>query len=82
VRRYVRAILQYIDVSRDSSLYRSPVDARADAKAVLVISVQLRAESPDRFLVGYSDNASGSDSVDLMRTDRTSFVTLGYAWVR
>jgi len=33
-------------------------------------------------LVGYSDNATGTQAIDLMRTDRTFFVKAGYAWVR
>jgi hypothetical protein len=33
-------------------------------------------------LVGYSDNASGTQAIDLTRTDRTFFMKVGYAWVR
>jgi len=33
-------------------------------------------------LVGYSDNASGMQAIDLTRTDRTFFTKVGYARVR
>jgi len=33
-------------------------------------------------LVGYSDNASGTQAIDLTRTDRTFFTKVGYARVR
>jgi hypothetical protein len=31
--------------------------------------------------MGYSDNAAGTERVDLHRQDRTFFVKIGYAWV-
>ena len=33
------------------------------------------------FLMGYSDNASASEAIDLTRPDRTFFMKIGYAWV-
>jgi hypothetical protein len=33
-------------------------------------------------LMGYSDNASGTQTIGLTRTDRTFFMKVGYAWVR
>jgi hypothetical protein len=80
LRTYVRAIFQYTDVDRATSLYLSPVAASAQrAFTQLLFSYKLNPQTV--LLLGYSDNAQGSVNYDLTRSDRTVFVKVGYAWV-
>jgi hypothetical protein len=81
LRTFVRAILQYTDITRDPTLYVS----RAAPETRRLFSQYLfsyKINPQTVFLVGYSDNASGTEMVDLTRTDRTFFTKVGYAWVR
>jgi hypothetical protein len=81
LRTFVRAILQYTDVTRDPALYIAPTAAGTRRLfSQYLFSYKLNPQTV--FLVGYSDNASGSQTVDLARTDRTFFTKIGYAWVR
>jgi hypothetical protein len=81
LRTFVRAILQFTDIARDPALYlfsTAPETRRLFSQ--YLFSYKLNPQTV--FLVGYSDNASGTQTVDLARTDRTFFMKLGYAWVR
>jgi hypothetical protein len=63
------------------SLYLSPTGAHVRRLFTqYLLSYKLNPQTV--FLLEYSDNASGTQSVDLTRTDRTLFLKLGYAWVR
>ena len=81
LRTFVRAILQFTDITRDPSLYSFPI--APETRRVFsqyLFSYKLNPQTV--VLVGYSDNASGTQTVDLTRTDRTLFMKIGYAWVR
>jgi hypothetical protein len=79
VRTFVRAILQYTDISRDPSLYGFPVEPRTRGLfSQYLFSYKFNPQTV--LFLGYSDNAAGSLGVDLRRQDRTFFVKLGYAW--
>ncbi|MCX6544088.1 MAG: DUF5916 domain-containing protein [Acidobacteria bacterium] len=80
VRTFVRAILQYTDITRDPSLYATAVDGHSRRLfSQYLFSYKLNPQTV--LFAGYSDNASASQSADLLRQDRTFFVKLGYAWV-
>lgn len=80
VRTFVRAVLQYTDVTRDVEAYTFPVAGRTRRLfSQYLFSYKLNPQTV--LFVGYSDNADAVRSADLRRTDRTFFLKLGYAWV-
>ena len=80
VRAFVRAILQYTDISRDPSLYLSAVDSRTRRLFTqFLLSYKLNPQTV--LFAGYSDNASARPGNDLSKQNRTFFLKLGYAWV-
>ena len=79
VRTFVRAILQYTDISRDPDLYLFPVESRTRRFfSQYLFSFKLNPQTV--IFAGYSDNAAGMQGVDLQQQNRTFFVKLGYAW--
>jgi len=79
-RMFVRAILQRLNVDRDAALYSFPTAEKTETLfSQLLFSYKLNPQTV--LFVGYSDNQLGVDRIDLMRTDRTFFVKLGYAWI-
>ncbi|MGE0446063.1 MAG: DUF5916 domain-containing protein [Vicinamibacterales bacterium] len=79
-RTFVRVILQYRDTTRDPLLYRSQVGASSrQFFSQWLFSYKVNPQTV--FLAGYSDNASGTNVLDLARTDRTFFLKVGYAWL-
>jgi len=79
VRTFVRAILQYTDISRDPDLYLFPVEQRTRRFfSQYLFSFKLNPQTV--IFAGYSDNAAGMEGVDLQQQNRTFFVKLGYAW--
>jgi hypothetical protein len=82
VRAFVRAILQYTDIERDPALYTFPVEPRTRRLfQQYLFSYKLNPQTV--LFVGYSDNSLNAQpqSIDLLRTDRTLFIKLGYALV-
>lgn len=80
VRTFVRAILQYTDISRNPGAYLFPVDSRTRRLfSQYLFSYKLNPQTV--LFAGYSDNANGTQGVDLQQANRTFFVKLGYAWV-
>jgi hypothetical protein len=76
---FFRAILQYMDVLRNPSLYDTAVDARSKTLfSQLLFSYKLNPRTV--VFLGYTDNAMTDPSLRLMKTDRTLFVKIGYAW--
>jgi hypothetical protein len=81
LRTFIRAILQYTDITRDPALYFAPTSAVTHRLfSQYLFSYKLNPQTV--LLVGYSDNASGTQTVDLVRSDRTFFLKVGYAWVQ
>ena len=80
VRTFVRAILQFTDISRNVDLYTSPVSASTRRLfSQYLFSYKLNPQTV--LLVGYSDNSAGETRAPLVQTNRTFFVKIGYAWV-
>jgi hypothetical protein len=79
VRTFVRAILQYTDISRDADLYLFPVDSRTRRFfSQYLFSFKLNPQTV--VFAGYSDNSAAVTGNDLQQQNRTFFVKLGYAW--
>ncbi len=79
-RCFLRAIVQYRDVGRDPAMYALSVDPRSRRVfAQFLFSYKLNAQTV--LFVGYSDNSAGVSSASLVRTDRTFFLKIGYAWM-
>jgi hypothetical protein len=79
VRTFVRAILQYTDITRDPDLYLYPVAPRSRRFfSQYLFSYKLNPQTV--IFAGYSDNSAALQSNDLRQQDRTFFVKLGYAW--
>jgi hypothetical protein len=80
VHTFVRAILQFTDVSRNPDLYTSPVSASTRRLfSQYLFSYKLNPRTV--LLVGYSDNAAGAARESFVQTNRTFFVKIGYAWI-
>jgi hypothetical protein len=78
---FVRAIVQFLHVSRNPALYFFPVLPRTQTFFTqLLFSYKLNPQTV--LFVGYSDNYSGMTGLDITQTDRTFFVKVGYAWTR
>lgn len=79
-RTFLRAILQYTDVSRDPARYLEPIDAHSTRLfAQYLLSYKLNPQTV--LLAGYSDNYNGGAGLSLTRANRTFFVKVGYAWL-
>ena len=83
VRTFVRAIVQYTDVTRDPSLYAFPVPERSRRFfSQYLFSYKVNPQTV--VFVGYSDTYLGgrdTTTIDLTQTNRTFFMKLGYAWL-
>jgi hypothetical protein len=84
IRTFVRAILQYEDLTRNPGLYNDPVSASEEHLFTqLLFSYKLNPQTV--LFLGYSDNSSGTElaeqTIDLTRSDRTLFFKVGYALV-
>jgi hypothetical protein len=79
VRTFVRAILQYTDISRDPDLYLFPVEPRTRRFfSQYLFSFKLNPQTV--VFAGYSDDSAAVTGNDLQQQNRTFFVKLGYAW--
>jgi hypothetical protein len=78
VRTFVRAILQYQDISRNTDLYLRPVRPQdKELFGQFLFSYKLNPQTV--LFLGYTDDRFGLQGIDLTQTDRTFFVKLGYA---
>lgn len=80
VRTFVRAIIQYTDISRDPALYRFQVEPRT-RRLFSQFLFSFKVNPQTVLFLGYSDNAANATHIDLQGQDRTFFIKLGYAWV-
>jgi len=79
LRTYFRALLQYRNITRNPARFEESVSPEDDGLLnQLLFSYKLNPSAV--FLLGYADNRSGSDELDLTLSDRTFFLKLGYAW--
>jgi hypothetical protein len=80
VRMFVRAIIQYLNLTQNQSLYTFPVDAETRTLFTqFLFSYKLNPQTV--VFVGYSDNRLGLQGIDLLQTDRTFFMKVGYAFL-
>jgi hypothetical protein len=78
VRTFVRAILQYQDLSRNTDLFLRPVRPEEEEFfGQFLFSYKLNPQTV--LFLGYTDGRFGVQGVDLMQTDRTFFLKVGYA---
>jgi hypothetical protein len=81
VRTFVRAIVQYLDVARNTDLYVFPVSSKTQTVFTqFLFSYKLNPQTVA--FIGYSDNYLGMTGLDITQTDRTFFIKIGYAWTR
>jgi hypothetical protein len=80
VRTYVRAILQYQDISRDPGLYTFDVDSRErDLFGQFLFAYKINPQTV--LFTGYTDSRLGQFGIPLTQTDRTFFLKIGYAFL-
>jgi len=78
VRTFLRAIIQYTHINRNTAVYVSQADPLTKELFVqFLFSYKLNPQTV--LFIGYSDNHSGLRSIPLTRTDRTFFLKIGYA---
>ena len=78
-RAFVRAIVQYRDLSRNPALYERPVTKETQRLFTQALfSYKLNPRTV--FFLGYSDNWLGVTETDVTQMDRSVFMKLGYAW--
>ncbi|MCB1041556.1 MAG: carbohydrate binding family 9 domain-containing protein [Acidobacteria bacterium] len=80
LRTFLRAIVQYRDVTRTPENYSIEVDRHSeDLFTQFLFSYKLNPQT--LILAGYSDNYAGRDPYDLTQTDRSYYLKVGYAWL-
>ena len=80
LRTFVRAIAQRLDLKRNLDLYIEPQTSPSQQLfAQLLFSYKLNPQTV--FFVGYSNTNAETESIARIRTNRTVFVKLGYAWL-
>jgi hypothetical protein len=76
---FFRAILQYVDISRNQLLYIDEVEPKERTFFTqLLFSYKLNPRTV--IFIGYTDNRLGYLNTNLAQTDRTVFFKLGYAF--
>jgi hypothetical protein len=79
-RAFVRAILQYRWLHQNPVAYEWEVTEDSENLFTqFLFSYKLNARTV--VFAGYSDNSFGMQTTGLVRTNRTFFIKLGYAWV-
>jgi hypothetical protein len=78
-RTMVRAILQYQDIDRNPGLHVAPVKSESQSFFSQFL-FSYRVNPQTLLFLGYSDNHLGEDGATVVRTGRTLFLKLGYAW--
>ncbi len=79
-RWFIRAIAQFQDVGRNPDMYSFPVaDSARTLFTQFLFSYKINPQTV--LFLGYSDNALGARGIDLVRSDRTFFLKIGYALV-
>lgn len=81
IRTFVRAIVQYSNVDRNTELYiDDDVEANTqDLFTQLLFSYKVNPRTV--VFVGYSDTREGDEDLSLTQSNRTVFLKLGYSWV-
>lgn len=78
VRTFFRAIIQFTDINRNVALYNIPIEPRSkDFFTQFLFSYRINPQTV--LFLGYSDNHSGWNGIELTRKDRTFFFKIGYS---
>lgn len=80
-RSFLRAIGQYVTTKRDPNLYEFEVPSR-DGQFLASILYGYRLNWQTVLFVGYGDTGLVDESNSLVRTNRSFFVKVSYAWQR
>jgi len=75
---FLRGIIQYKDIARDTTLYRNPVDPE-NRNLFMQFLFSYKLNPRTVLFLGYSDNYEGLLDVPLKQNDRTFFLKIGYA---
>ncbi|MCX6579308.1 MAG: DUF5916 domain-containing protein [Candidatus Aminicenantes bacterium] len=75
---FLRGIIQYTDVSRDITLYRSPENPE-NRRLFMQFLFSYKLNPRTVLFLGYSDIYDGLLDVPLKQTNRTLFLKIGYA---
>lgn len=79
-RTFVRAIVQYTDVSRNPELYEDEVEGlERDFFTQLLFSYKVNPQTVA--FVGYSEGSQQTSDFQMTTTNRAVFVKIGYAWL-
>jgi len=79
-RTFIRAITQYIDYRRNTSLYLSEV-APQEQHIFNQFLFSYKINPQTVVYLGYSDNYFADQDIHPTQTNRTVFAKIGYAWV-
>lgn len=80
LRTFVRAIVQYYDLTRNPAQYFRTVEPQTRTLFTqFLFSYKINPQTV--LFLGYSDNHLGFRGLDITRTNRTFFLKVGYAWV-
>ena len=81
VRIFVRAFIQYQNISNNPDLYTSSVLPNSHTIFTqFLFSYKLNPQTV--LFIGYSDDYLGYTGIDILQKNRTFFVKIGYAWLR
>lgn len=81
LRSFVRLTLQRQHVERNVALYRDPSTARETSTLASQVLYSYKLNPQTVLFAGYADNRIDPErSGRLLRTDRTLFLKIGYAW--
>jgi hypothetical protein len=80
IRSFLRAIVQFRDCRKDTTLYIDPAEAREQGLETQVL-LSYKVNPQTVFFLGYSDLYLGDEHSDLTQSSRTLFAKLGYAWI-
>ncbi|MCP3673019.1 MAG: hypothetical protein GY829_00915, partial [Gammaproteobacteria bacterium] len=80
VQSFLRLVVQYNDIERNQSLYVDSVDAESRSLGTqLLYSYKINPQTV--FFLGYSDSAYQDDHYNrLLKTDKSLFLKVSYAW--
>ena len=79
-RTFVRGIIQYQHISRNTDMYLFPVsEGTKTVFTQLLFSYKINPQTV--LFLGYSDNNRGMPGIDITKTDRSFFFKFGYALV-
>ncbi len=80
VRTFLRVVLQYMHLTRNTDLYLFPVDPVTKTLFTQIL-FSYKVNPQTKLFIGYSDDHLGLKGIDLTRTNRTFFLKIGYAFV-